>query len=480
MDIIIYGHEFFYDITSISMLFFPGEKTNMVDKSKQPSYIVSTLIKNANKQIALTKFKYNNKWYKAQKSADLFSDSKDLVKLSFYKCCSKATGIESDWGILTGIRPLSVYEKIKSQNKDVCKILEKKYLLNKNKIDILKRISDVQKGIAINNKKDVSIYVSIPFCPSKCTYCSFISISAVNKDKLKSEYVKCLTKEIEIKSQLVKKYNLKIRSLYIGGGTPGVLTFDEMACLFKTLKYSFDLDLIAEKCFEIGRPDTISKEKLSLLKEYGFDRICINTQTTNDEILQAVNRKHDSCQFIDAVKLANNYRFNSINTDLIAGLPGESLDSFKKSVNEVISSGVDNVTIHTLSIKRSSTLSQSDEYYNPQNKTVDQMIDFAYEKLCENDFTPYYIYRQKNCVSNGENIGFCKYDKPCLYNIYMMEDVHSVIACGAGASSKIVDNKTVNRVINVKYPMDYVADYEKIENNTIKVENLLKELLKNE
>ena len=476
MDIIISGHEFFYDITSISMLFFPGEKTNFVLKSKESCYIISKLVNDGTKQLSITKFKYNNKWYSAQKTADIYEDSKDLVKLSFYKCCSKATGIESDWGILTGIRPLSVYTKISESKKDPDLILEKRYLLKKEKIGILKNIYNIQKDIAIYNKNDVSVYISIPFCPSKCSYCSFISISAVNKDKLKNEYIYLLIKEIQLKATLIKKYNLNVRSLYVGGGTPGVLDAGELHKLFKALSKSFDLNLIGEKCFEIGRPDTVSEEKLAIIKKYGFDRICINTQTTNTDVLQSVNRKHTSKEYFDAVTLAKQYCFNSINTDLIAGLPAESFDSFKNSVNEVISCGVDNITVHTLSIKRSSALSQSDEYYNPQNDTVDNMIDYAYHTLCKNGYVPYYIYRQKNCVSNGENIGFCKIEKPCLYNIYMMEDIHSVIACGAGASSKIIEGKTVNRVINVKYPMDYVSDFNKIKNNTNKVENILKEL----
>ncbi len=477
MDIIITGHEFIYDITSILMLFFPGEKSTFVSKSNKCSYIISKLIKDNNKQISVTKFKFNNRWFKTQKTVNISENSKDLVKYTFYKCCSKATGIKSDWGILTGIRPLSVYEKIKNNHRDVRKILKQKYLLCDNKIEILKQISLVQQKITVYNKKDVSIYISIPFCPSKCSYCSFISISAVNKDKLKSEYVKLLTEEVKLKANLIKKYNLNVCSLYIGGGTPGVLSIEEMQYLFKELNKHFNLEKIREKCFEIGRPDTVTDEKLDLIKKYGFDRICINTQTTNDSVLKTVNRNHTSDDYLSAVKHAKKYNFNSINTDIIAGLPGESLQSFKNSVDEIISCGVNNVTIHTLSIKRSSTLSQSDEYYDPQNNTVDEMVNYSYKKLCKSGYKPYYIYRQKNCVSNGENIGFFKDNTPCLYNIYMMEDVHSVIACGAGASSKIINKQTVNRVINVKYPIDYVTDFNKIAVNTQKIENLLKELL---
>ncbi len=476
MDIIIVGHDYFYDITSISMLFFPGEKTTFVSRSKNPSYIYSKLTVRNGKYFSVTKIKYNSKFYSAQKTVDFAENPKDLVKYTFYNACRKATGIESDWGILTGIRPLSVYEKLRISEKNVKSILQKKYLLKKEKIDILEQISDVQRKIAIPNNKDVSVYISIPFCPSKCTYCSFISISAVNKDELKNKYIDLLIKEIELKSLLIDRYDLNVRSLYIGGGTPGVLDINELKRLFSSIESCFDLNSIKEKCFELGRPDAVNKDKLDLIKGYGFSRICINTQTTNDDILLAVNRKHSAKQYFDAVNTASCYSFDSINTDIIAGLPGEDYDSFKNTVNDIIACGVNNITVHTLSIKRSATLAQSNEYYNPQDKSVDNMINYAYKRLIECDFKPYYIYRQKNCISNGENIGFYKNNVPCLYNIYMMEDVHSVIACGAGASSKIIDGTTVNRVINVKYPMDYVADFEKVCKNTDKIDKLLKEI----
>lgn len=474
MDTIIIGHEYFYDITSILMLFFPGVKATFVSHSNNKTYIRSELVKHSDKQISTTTVKFNGKIYKSRKTADINYNSRDLVKFTFYKACKKATGINSDWGILTGIRPLSVYEKIRLDGQNPKQILLKRYLLKHEKIDVLKQISSVQQKFTEHNDRDVSVYISIPFCPSKCSYCSFISVSAVNKDKLKKQYVDLLVKEIEIKAHLIKKYKLNVRSLYIGGGTPGVLSTDEMLVLFNSIKKNFDFKNIEEKCFEIGRPDTVSSEKLDILKNFGFNRICINTQTTNNDILNNVNRKHTTVEYFSSISLSKQYCFDSINTDIIAGLPGESLESFKKSVDDIIKTGIDNITVHTLSIKRSATLSQTDEYYNPQNDTVNKMLDYAYSALNENGFTPYYIYRQKNCVSNGENIGFFKNNKPCLYNIYMMEDVHSIIACGAGASSKIISGTTVNRVINVKYPIDYVADFDKIHNNSKKLDDLLK------
>lgn len=462
------------------MLFFPGQKVNYVDISKDKIYIKSILKINSDKQVSITKIKYFDKTFTCQKTLPISENAKDLVKHTFYVVCNKATSIQSSWGILTGIRPLSVFEQVKKEGGDFKKKIAQKYLLSNQKIELLDKISAIQNKYTIKQPKDVSMYISIPFCPSKCTYCSFISISAVNKKQLLEDYLRLLKTEISLKIRLIKQYSLDVKALYIGGGTPGILSSSQLNDLLQFININLPLSSTTEKCFEIGRPDIITDEKLEILKNFGFDRICINTQTTCDDVLNKVNRKHSSSDYFKAVDLAQKFGFKSINTDLIAGLPDESVKSFEKSVDDVISCGVDNITVHTLSIKKSSVLSQTNDYYNPSDMRINKMLEYAYNKLSENEFIPYYIYRQKNCVSNGENIGFCKDTTPCLYNIYMMEDIHSVIACGAGASTKLVKGTLVWRSINVKYPMDYVSDFSKVLNNTLKIENELKAIFSNE
>jgi len=480
VDIIVKGHEYFYDITSMSMLFFPCEKTLYVSSSKKNTYIRSTLKNKNGRLVSVTSVVYKGKKFTAQKSSAIEGDDKEIVKYSFYKACCKATGIESPWGTLTGIRPLSVYARLNNTGFDADNMLKKEYLVSSDKVSILKNIYAFHNSVVKYNRKDVSLYISIPFCPSKCTYCSFISISAVNKEKLLDEYISYLLQEIRLKAALVQKYNLNVKSLYIGGGTPGILSVDQLKALLLVISQCFDVKSIGELCFEMGRPDTVTESKLLVLKEFGFDRVCINTQTTNNSVLHKVNRKHTFDDYVNAVNLAMKVGFKSINTDLIAGLPGESVDSFKKSVDDVIRTGVDNITVHTLAIKRSAELSQSNENYRPIDENVDAMIEYVYDTIKKSGYLPYYIYRQKNCVANGENIGFCKKDTPCLYNIYMMEDVHSVLACGAGASTKIIDGTNVQRVINVKYPMDFVADFDKIIKNTEKTDEILKTVFSDE
>lgn len=479
MDIKISGHEFNYDITSMSMLFFPGEKVDYVNRSRKNTHIISSLKVRNDGYISITKIKYNGKWFSCQKTAQADVDAKNLVKQTFYKACTKATGITSPWGILTGIRPLSVYSKVAVQTSKN-KTMSDEYFLSESKIALLDLIYHNQMTLDESQDRDVSIYISIPFCPSKCSYCSFVSVAATNKPEMQKRYLDNLIKEIKLKSNIINKYDLNIKSLYIGGGTPGVLTEGSLKTLLEYLNNKFDFSKIGEISFEIGRPETVTDEKLAILKKLGVGRLCINTQTTNDIVLANVNRKHLSADYFRAVKMAQKYNFGSINTDLIAGLPTESYESFCKSVVDVISTGVDNITIHTLSIKRAAVLSDKNENYNPSNNIVIRMLDYAYDCLSKAGFSPYYIYRQKNCVSNGENVGFCKNGNMCKYNIYMMEDKHSVLACGAGASTKIIKDGIVERVINVKYPMEYNSEFERIIANNSRVNKILKENFKND
>lgn len=476
MDIKINGHEFNYDITSMAMLFFPGEKVNYVKYSTSPLRARSSLGLLNGKYISSSTLFYNKKYYTVKKTANADVDIKNLVKQTFYLACSKATGIVSPWGILTGIRPLSVYARHiwAGDNPEI--ILKKEYYVAENKISLLSQIYKAELPILESNRSDVSLYISIPFCPSKCSYCSFVSVAATNKYTLLSQYLENLFFEIRAKAKLIKEFNLNLKSIYIGGGTPGILNENQLVELFNLLSELFDLDKIEEICFELGRPETVSTQKLNILEKYNVSRVCINTQTTNDSILNSVNRKHSFKQYTDAILSVKNKPFRSINTDLIAGLPGENYNSFCKSVDDVIDLDIDNITIHTLAIKKSSNLSDDSNNYSPVNTEVTSMLEYAYDKLISAGYIPYYIYRQKNCVSNGENIGFCKPDKLCLYNIYMMEDVHSVIACGAGASTKFINGKKVDRIINVKYPMEYVREFDKIENNINKTHQKMKEM----
>ncbi len=481
MEIRIVGHTFQYDVTGMSLLFFPGESVVFVKRAKGADWLSSRLIGEKGK-IARATFYWKGKCYRSEKKADSLNKESLLaaVKYTVYQVLHRATGITPPWGILTGIKPTGIYQRLLKE-KGTAKIREflmQEYCLQPEKIPLLHQICKVMETVKTDASKEASLYVSIPFCPSRCSYCSFISVAAERTHKLISPYLEYLAEEIREKCAVLRKLHLKIRSVYIGGGTPGILTPEQTEHLLEEIRRELN-EPLEEFTFELGRPDTVTPEKLALLKRYGVTRVCINTQTTNDAVLAAIGRKHTRKEYLDAVALTRSYGFESINTDLIAGLPGESARSFASSLEDVISAGADNITIHTLSIKKSAKFHETDAYFDPECARVQKMLDAAYRRLMELGYLPYYMYRQKNTVANGENVGFAKPDTIGKYNLYMMEDLHTIAACGAGASSKIISGKNgrIERVINMKYPFEYINENQRIHHNTEEFERKLKERL---
>ena len=480
MEVKLRGHEFEYDITGMCLLFFPGESVRFVSRVKEEIWLSSRLIRNENGLFAKATFQNKAESYRCQKK--IFDQTKEgllaAVKYTVYQVFHRATGICPPWGILTGIKPTGIYRRILDEKGPAAtrQFLLNEYCMQPEKIPLLHQICKVMETVKTDPDKEASLYISIPFCPSRCTYCSFISVAAEKSHRLIDTYLELLLNEIKEKCAVLKKHALKIKSVYIGGGTPGILNAEQLERLLQKVVDELD-EPLAEFTFELGRPDTVTEEKLYLLKKYGVTRVCINTQTTNDRILETVGRKHTRAQYFDAVSLTRSLNFDSINTDLIAGLPGEDEISFAQSLEDVLKAGADNVTIHTLSIKRSSKLHDSDQYFDPSNDHVQRMLDKAYQRLLSLGYVPYYMYRQKNTVSNGENIGFSKPETIGLYNPYMMEDLHPVAACGAGASSKLIfsPNGRIERIINVKYPYEYINENERIQKNTILLDQKLEE-----
>lgn len=482
MEVKVSGHEFQYDVTGMSLLFFPGESVVFTNAPRGAVRLSSRLIEEAGIRVAKAVFHYKGKTFSCRKKAE-GNDKESLlaaVKYSIYQVFHRATDICPPWGILTGIKPTGIYRRILDERgyARTRQFLLKEYCMQAEKIPLLHQICMVMDEVKTDSAKDASLYVSIPFCPSRCAYCSFISVAGEKSNHLMERYLEFLEAEIKDKCAVLKKRDLKIKSVYVGGGTPGILSVDQIKRLLQKIKENVP-DPLEEFTFELGRPDTVTVEKLEVLKWMGVTRVCINTQTTNDAILEAVGRRHTRRQYLEALSLTKEAGFDSINTDLIAGLPEESEESFARSLNDVLEAGADNITIHTLSIKRSSRFYGDGTHFDPANDHVRRMLDSAYKTLLNNGYVPYYMYRQKNTVSNGENIGFCRPDKICKYNLYMMEDLHTIAACGAGASSKIISGKDgrIERVINMKYPYEYINENEKIAKNTAILDQKLKETL---
>ena len=353
----------------------------------------------------------------------------------------------------------------------------------KDKYYISERKSKLAYNTAINQlpilrsltSKKVGIYVSIPFCNTRCSYCSFVSHSIESAKKLIPDYIYYLCKEIETVSELVKKYNLTIDTIYFGGGTPTSLEDFQLRTIMEKVQNCFDLSQIREYCVEAGRPDTITKSKLEVIKRLGADRISVNPQTFNDSVLETIGRKHTSKQTIDAFNLAREIGFENINMDLIAGLPTDTLESFKHTLDVVNMLNPDAVTIHTLTLKRSSTLFENQVGRDNVNNPVSAMVDYSVENLTQNGYLPYYMYRQKNTAENLENVGYARKGKESLYNVYIMDEVQTILGVGAGASTKLVDGEhDINRVHNYKFPYEYIGRFEDLMTKRNSIEEFFK------
>ena len=385
---------------------------------------------------------------------------------AFAEAARNFTSYLPPYGILFGVRPVKVplfYLKNGFSREEVFAILKNEFFVSDEKANLLFTLAETERNFRKKfTSEDGMLYLSIPFCPSRCRYCSFISSSAPDHLKLIPEYVALLKEEILLTAQVFSSAKKRLRAVYMGGGTPGILSAQQMGDILSTVKASFDFSNLEEFCVEIGRPDTVSEEKLSVLKEMGVDRISINPQTTNNDTLFRIGRNHSAETFFHAMEMAKKKDFYSINCDLIAGLEGESPEDFLSSLSHVLSLQPEEVTIHALCKKRSAT-DQSTPLFAP----IWQEAMTKAHKTCINEhFAPYYLYRQKNAVADLENTGFSRKEKFGIYNLAMMEDVCDIFACGAGGISKILPKNAEDRILRFagfKYPYEYLSDKEKIK-----------------
>ena len=382
------------------------------------------------------------------------SADRDGIKREMYALLSEITGIRPPWGTLTGVRPLKPALEIAraSSVEEMKKEMSLRYLVSDEKASLLADIASYQ----LENIKGVpwekaSLYAGIPFCPTRCAYCSFASNVAPAGDQ--ERYLRDLIKETEYAGRLARDHGTEIESAYIGGGTPTTLSAEQLSRLISSISGSFGIDPSSiEFTVEAGRPDTISEEKLKALRSLGVSRISINPQSMKDETLRLIGRDHSSDDIREAYRLASDCGFDVINADIIAGLPEENEEDFERTLSEMISLGADNITIHTLSVKRGSKLKESDpDYYRRNAVTVSNMLDMSRSMLTDAGFAPYYIYRQKHQIASLENTGWCRPGKHSIYNIRIMEDRQTIIGLGAGAVGKVYypESDRIERIANV-------------------------------
>ena len=381
-----------------------------------------------------------------------------------------AFGFKPPWGILTGVRPArhALDFLLEGHSSEATKdILTNLYRVDEDKASLALRVAlcDLEL-LSKQADREYSLYVGIPFCPSRCRYCSFVSYATPKLHELLPSYLELLTAETKMLVDTANELGLGLKSVYIGGGTPSVLSEAQMEPFLRDIRKAIG-DTDVEFTYEAGRPDTVTERKLDILKEYGVTRVSINTQTTNDRILASVGRNHTFDDYKRAFALARQREF-FINTDLIAGLPDESYESFCKSVDDVASLCPDNITVHSFTLKKSSDFTVGGTTFSPKDSLMEKMISYSSRRMEENGYFPYYMYRQKNTDGNCENVGFTKDEKSmALYNIYMMEGFHSVLAAGAGASTKLVSKNLSNtgKIYNPKYPYEYLRAKDDILKN---------------
>lgn len=376
------------------------------------------------------------------------------------------TGFTPPWGILTGVRPAKVATDLLDRGftpSDAADHISREYFVDPIKSRLAVDVAVAEsKVITPEIRRECSVYVGIPFCPTRCAYCSFVSYTSPGLLKLIPDYLTALTDDIDGIFSVIRELGMKVTSIYIGGGTPTILNESQLDFLLDRI--TRNVTSVREFTLEAGRPDTITRGKLNTAAKYGVDRVSVNTQTLNDEVLKKIGRAHSTGMFFEAYNAARASGIKNVNVDLIAGLPYDTTESFVDTIDRVIALNPEDITVHTFSVKRSSEF-KAEGKFDPASIIAAESVGYSQKALTENGYLPYYMYRQKNTVGNLENVGYAKKDCEGLYNIYMMEEIHSIFAAGASSVTKLVSlpdpdgNVRIERIFQPKYPYEYLRDH---------------------
>ena len=460
MILILKNHNEEYAAREIIAAHIPKIKIEISDIiPENGDYVISELIIKDNEYIYSTFIRLEGKEYKSQYTNASYS--KTFVKKSINDALKEALGTCLPWGLITGIRPSKMVREMLETDKtenEIQDIFLNHYECSNDKTKLAMEVAKRERALIESMPQNsISLYVGIPFCPTRCLYCSFTSQSIKFSNTLTEPYMDALSKEIAYTANLIREKGLKLDTIYIGGGTPTAISEKQLDRLLSEINQNFDLSNLREYTLEAGRPDTITTEKLKIIRDNNISRISINPQTMNQKTLDIIGRKHSPEDVIRSYEEALKLGFTHINTDLIAGLPEETEDDFIHTINEIKKLNPQSVTIHTMSIKRGSFLYERYSMYTPSaSNTVNNMLSIASDAMESLGKKPYYMYRQKNMLGNLENVGYCDTGHECLYNIYIMEEVQSIYAIGAGASTKIIDGSKIDRIFNVKEVSEYI------------------------
>ena len=468
------GHSFDYECEKLIRIFLPFEKIEIIHTDTDTLPKAVCILEEGEKAANISVSLYLND--KCEKeSCKLNTDVLDFDKVCelkiatlLYFCFVRITGYKAKWGLLTGVRPAKLFSRMTDSIglEKAEDYFKNTLFVDQNKISLCKSAISGEKAITdLSRPNSFSLYFSVPFCPTRCSYCSFVSHSIDKAKNIIPKYVQLLCKELEETAKIAKRLNLRLETVYMGGGTPTTLTAGQLETVLNTVNSSFDMSKVREFTVEAGRPDTITKEKLLAIKKCGVTRISVNPQTLNDAVLEGIGRKHTAKQTVDTFNLARDLGFDNINMDLIAGLPDDTIDSFKDTLKRIIELNPESVTVHSLSLKRASSMSVNGEL--PEIKAgniASDMVDFARGRLSEVGINPYYMYRQSKTVGNLENVGYAKCGFESLYNVYIMDETHTILACGASAVTKLRQPRgnLIERIFNFKYPYEYIDRFEQI------------------
>ena len=455
MKLTLLGHDDRYAVEQLQMALFPegteGEAVSSLHRSATWLTATAKITIDGRTATASRRIKASEETVRLRRRA---------LQQSFYLAAVQLLPTIPAWGALAGVRPTKITTKHMLEGgtpasadklmKDVYYVTE-----NRRRLAVDCSVSTVQAANLLE-PTDISLYVGIPFCPTRCTYCSFVSRTIGKKTELLEPYLKALQQEMAVTGRLLAQSGRKIRTIYIGGGTPTTLSTPQMASLLDAIRDSFDLSRCIEFTVEGGRPDTLDAQKLRTIRQHGADRMSINPQTMEDHVLRACGRPHKAADVVRAYREAVDAGFTAINMDLIAGLPQDDFDGFKRSLDTVAALNPANITVHTLALKKGADLFEKREGLSTPAE-VTAMVDYANATLRSLSYKPYYLYRQKYMSGSFENVGWSRDNLDCLYNIYMMEEVHTILSLGGGGMNKVnFPDGSLKRFHNPKFPEQYI------------------------
>lgn len=475
MKLIFIGHAYRYAAEQMLLTLFPQERP--VYQGEDPNCLTLSLTQGRQYLTACAHLNYQGRVQKAlcraplaQLTGDPIADDRvrqRILKMAFFRAGTRLLGTTPPWGALTGVRPVKLPTRAMEQGatpRQAAALLERTYQVTTARSTLAVDCAKASLAAkATLTPEDISLYIGIPFCPTRCAYCSFISADVGRALQLVAPYLEALSQEIKAVGPMLARSGRRVKSVYIGGGTPTTLSAEQLAGLMSCLAQWVDLSHCVEYTVEAGRPDTITPEKLAAIRQGGGDRVSVNPQSMHDHVLAAMGRAHRAEDIRSAYRMVRDAGIPAVNMDLIAGLPQDTPEGFRISLDEVLALGPENITVHTLALKKGSRLMEAGAGL-PGGAEVSEMLDYAWATLRQQGYQPYYLYRQKFMSGSFENVGWCKPGYESLYNICMMEELHTVLSLGAGGVTKVINPAagSLVRMVNPKYPKEYIDQIDRI------------------